>query len=297
MTKKTRIAAALLVLALLLGGCGAAAPAKAAPSPTPGPTPTPTPRPDRNGFDPKTNQTVVLGGLSFELPSYYEEASAEEGRLFKITYPLSNAGLVCKELNAVLSDQQLEENKVEIMERLFSSSGRTSDVSVITAAGMKGLLACYSGDANGVPLDFRCVVVNDPGGSLYLLMLFVSQDSPYDYTADFDRILSSARRTTESAAAPTAEPKAQTSAGQVDPELKAMLDEYEEFIDEYVAFMKDFNSGKTVDLSRSVRLMTKYADLTAKIEAIDEKNLSDADYLYYSQVMLRVSQKLLEAAG
>ena len=51
------------------------------------------------------------------------------------------------------------------------------------------------------------------------------------------------------------------------------------------------------DMMKYLNFLSKYADFAEKADAVDEKNLSDADYLYYSQAMLRISQKLLEAVG
>ena len=39
--------------------------------------------------------------------------------------------------------------------------------------------------------------------------------------------------------------------------------------------------------------MAKYVDVMQKLDEIDEEKLSDADALYYAEVQLRISQKLL----
>ena len=96
---------------------------------------------------------------------------------------------------------------------------------------------------------------------------------------------------------PTATADTEISANGVSPDLKIALDEYESFMDEYIAFMENYNES-----SDSLEMIADYSKMLArlesvqnKIDAIDEDSLSDTDYLYYSQVMLRCSQKIANA--
>ena len=80
----------------------------------------------------------------------------------------------------------------------------------------------------------------------------------------------------------------------VDPELKAYLDSYEAFVDSYVEFKE------TADQGDYAEYLAKLADLTSKMqeynEAIanyDTSNMSTVDSLYFAQVTLRCSQKML----
>ena len=57
------------------------------------------------------------------------------------------------------------------------------------------------------------------------------------------------------------------------------------------------SSGNTTSmLADYATYMQKYADLAAKIEAMDTKSMSAADSAYYIEVTARCSQKLLSAA-
>lgn len=82
------------------------------------------------------------------------------------------------------------------------------------------------------------------------------------------------------------------------PEIKEAIDSYEAFVDEYVKFMKKYNNS-----GDSLSMLGDYLDYTEKslkmskeFEEIADKELTDAEALYYSDVLLRCSQKMLEAA-
>ena len=81
--------------------------------------------------------------------------------------------------------------------------------------------------------------------------------------------------------------------------VKEAIDAYERFIDEYIEFMNRFsNSG-----SSSLTLLADYAKYIEKLSDLEDKmdkmedDLNDAETLYYTEVMLRCSQKLLNAAS
>ena len=84
----------------------------------------------------------------------------------------------------------------------------------------------------------------------------------------------------------------------VTPEVKEAMDSYEAFFDKYIEFMQVYEeSESTAELMLEYAdYMAQYAEMTEKIEAIDEDSLSTADQMYYIEVMSRVSQKLLDAS-
>ena len=294
MKRRAQIAAILVILALLMVGCGGTSAAKTAPSPTP----EPTPRPDRNGFDRDTNQTVTLGELSFSIPAYYKERDNGDNMIiFDFTDPTADGGLICCVWDGAITDDAFLEQEETFADKTLKKLGavRKGALADISTAGMKGFSAYGEFKESEINGGVWFVSLNDTGKKYYGWFLLQSFDTPYNYYPDFNKILGSIKKLPE----PTPEPKSETASGAVDPELKAMLDEYEAFMDEYVKFMKDYKTGsvKTSDLTKYMNMLTKYSDFMSKVDAIDEKSLSDADYLYYSQVMLRVSQKLLEAAG
>jgi hypothetical protein len=83
----------------------------------------------------------------------------------------------------------------------------------------------------------------------------------------------------------------------VDPELKAFLDSYEDFVDEYVEFMKKYQEDPTNAismLSEYADIMQKYVDFADKVSKYNSSNLSTEDYKYYIEVTSRCTQKMLD---
>ena len=87
--------------------------------------------------------------------------------------------------------------------------------------------------------------------------------------------------------------------GLVDPELKAFLDSYEEYMDSYIEFMQKMadNPDDLTIMAEYANMMLKYNEFAAAIEKYDsDEDMSEADRLYYIEVITRVEQKLLEAS-
>lgn len=113
--------------------------------------------------------------------------------------------------------------------------------------------------------------------------------------ADPSPSTASAPETTEAVSEEPA-PEAPVSADGVSPEVKEALDSYEAVMDEYVAFMHKYQeSGYSASmLSDYLSMLDKYNEFSAKIQAMDTENMTDADYSYYIEVTSRVAQKLRE---
>jgi len=81
----------------------------------------------------------------------------------------------------------------------------------------------------------------------------------------------------------------------ISKEFKETMDAYEKFMDEYVTFMKKYNSSKDVSsmLVDYMSFLAKYADYTSKIDKLGNSEMTDEEALYYAEVNLRISQKLL----
>ena len=91
------------------------------------------------------------------------------------------------------------------------------------------------------------------------------------------------------------EEKADT--GDISAEFKDAMDAYEACVDEYVSLMKKMQADPT-----NMELMADYMDYLAKIEDMEEKmtawegNMNAAEEAYYTKVMLRCSEKMMNAA-
>lgn len=82
--------------------------------------------------------------------------------------------------------------------------------------------------------------------------------------------------------------------------IKEFCKSYEDFIDEYCAFMKKYQSANEIDaagmMGDYLKFTTKLADMESKAQILDDGSWNDAETAYYSEVLLRCSQKILKAA-
>ncbi len=80
------------------------------------------------------------------------------------------------------------------------------------------------------------------------------------------------------------------------PEVKEAIDSYEEFIDEYCKFMKEYTSSSNPMLMMSEYLdyMQRLSDMSEKFDKIDNSDWTTAETAYYTEVMLRCQNKLLD---
>lgn len=89
-----------------------------------------------------------------------------------------------------------------------------------------------------------------------------------------------------------------TATEGINPEFKAAMDSYEKFFDEYIIFMKAYQESDNPAgmVKEYTAMMTQYLETMTALLEIDEETLSHEEALYYAEVMLRINQKLLEAA-
>ena len=116
-------------------------------------------------------------------------------------------------------------------------------------------------------------------------MMVQSEDTVYDYSADFDKIC-------ESVVYKEAEEG--EDSGNLDPEFKEMMDAYEEFFDEYIAFMEKYKENPTDMslLSELSDMLTKEAEMLKEMEGLDQSEMSSAELAYYLEVTGRIYEKL-----
>ena len=90
----------------------------------------------------------------------------------------------------------------------------------------------------------------------------------------------------------------ETDPDQVDPELKAFLNDYEEFIDEYIEFMEKYSeSGNPAGmLADYTDMVQKYTEFANKLDQYNAEEMSPADATYYVEVTARCSEKLMKAS-
>ena len=76
-------------------------------------------------------------------------------------------------------------------------------------------------------------------------------------------------------------------------DVKAAIDSYEAFIDEYCEFMESYDASDMTMLAKHAELLQKEVEMTTKFDAISDQDLTEAEILYYTEVSLRCSQKML----
>ena len=124
---------------------------------------------------------------------------------------------------------------------------------------------------------------------------------PTEATEEAEAVEEAEDEAAEETPEPTPEPtpEATPAPAGVSPEFKETMDSYEAFFDEYCDFMKKMSDDPTdfTILMEYADVMTRYADIMDKLDAIDEDELSPADEAYYIEAMARIEVKLLEAAN
>lgn len=106
---------------------------------------------------------------------------------------------------------------------------------------------------------------------------------------------SSTEKTTEKKAEEATEKKESNATG-IDPNFKAAMDSYEEFMDDYVAFMKKYNANPNdlTLLTDYFDYLDEYADMVKEFDKWEDEDLNNEEMDYYLEVQTRVTQKLLE---
>ncbi|MBQ7993443.1 MAG: hypothetical protein IJ252_10470, partial [Solobacterium sp.] len=75
------------------------------------------------------------------------------------------------------------------------------------------------------------------------------------------------------------------------------MEAYEAFFDEYVSFMKSIDEDNLGldQMTRYLEFLNKYNDAMEALDAIDESTLTPEEDKLYTETLLRIDQKLLEA--
>ena len=267
----------------------------------------------RNGFDQATNQTYEYQGFAFSLPSYMTPALQEKGNV-NISFNGETQGTVLLGIEKVIPSytaEQFESMKTDLINKLAENLEITwQSTSAVTIAGYSGMSGTTVTPTEKGQSEIDEYIWFDAANQAVFVMYYIESDqSIYTYSEDMKKIVASVTYTGNGITTqeePAQEP-ADTGANAentdvpagVTPEFKAQMDEYEAFFDEYVEFMQKYSeSDNPVALmSEYLDFMQKYTKAMEALDAIDESTLSDADSLYFAQVMLRIDEKLLAAVS
>lgn len=86
--------------------------------------------------------------------------------------------------------------------------------------------------------------------------------------------------------------------GTVRPDVKAAIDSIEAFYDEYIVFMNEYNAsgGSLSMLAEYMDYMGKLVEMSEKMDAIGDGDLTDAELAYYLEAQGRINAKLYQLA-
>ncbi|MBE6123480.1 MAG: hypothetical protein E7190_12330 [Erysipelotrichaceae bacterium] len=252
-----------------------------------------------NDFDTMEHQTLSVGDYVMDIPAwpsedthtyFYPENAGNEFAMFTVT----------KGDAAGVSDDALVQNRKEYIsgvmgndsfkdsELLSDESFRMNDI-VMNSALIHTTIVGNNSSVTGL---FRTIwFVNPSDGSLIALQMMESDDCPVGYRDDFEKIAGSVRPAqTQTVSEPAGN-------GMSFEEFKQKMDSYEQFFNTYVEFMKSYDSSDTSAMMQYLNLMAQYTEAIEALDSIDESTLTPEQDAYYLQVMLRIDQKLLEAAN
>lgn len=80
-------------------------------------------------------------------------------------------------------------------------------------------------------------------------------------------------------------------------DIKEAIDSYEAFVDEYCEFMKNYDPSDINSLTKYTDLINKEIEMSKEFKDIENMKLTTAEALYYSEVSLRCSKKMMETAS
>ena len=314
--KKGAVLACSAVLAMgVLAGCSSgtqpateteAAPAAEAPAAA---TTSSDSKPAKDGFDTLTNQSIEVAGVEFSVPAYYGEPTTEGASTFYYAEPntvfimtqetdMSASGMTREQFDATQKDEFAA--GVEEGGELTISSSKDREV-----AGLSARVFSAEGNLGGTNMDTHSVIFyNDATGVMGTIALVQTENAQFDYLDDFAKIVDSAKlvesEKPEAESEPAEEAQAESTAdsesadsGEVDPELKQWLDEYEAVVDSYVEFMNNYDPNDLSSMTTYLDMLQQYSEFAAQVDSLDTSNMSAADYAYYIEVTSRCAEKLI----
>lgn len=133
----------------------------------------------------------------------------------------------------------------------------------------------------------------------------------YDFAAVLERYdaetAEQARRSEQTDTAQSTDAAVETDAqstsaaddAAIRPEFQKAMDSYEAFFSEYAELMQSLSNdpGNLTLLAKYADYMSQYTETMEALDSIDEDELTTAELSYYIEVMSRIQQMLLAAAG
>lgn len=156
-----------------------------------------------SGFDPATNQTITLGGITFSFPAYYDVLDEESTEQQRSYYPKPKnyyASLVFSVEYAELSQSDFDNMKSEIADAIIDTLKESGGISQVqsestTIAGLSAWsISCVSESLFiSSPVRWSFVFNPESKAMVYIMHSHDSTDqSNYDYIGDYCKVLESA---------------------------------------------------------------------------------------------------------
>ncbi|MCQ2498578.1 MAG: zinc-ribbon domain-containing protein [Lachnospiraceae bacterium] len=159
------------------------------------------------------------------------------------------------------------------------------------------------GQLSGMSFSGKVTLINNDNSNRLIVISFdESKNSNYSNEDGYNSILESAEILESGNSGDESTTKNNNSSeldkDGVSKELKDFLDSYEKFMDDYVEFMKKYISNSDNILSMAadyMKMLEELEEFEKKADKYKTDNMSDADLKYYTKVMLRIEEKMLEA--
>ncbi len=255
---------------------------------------------EKNGFNEASNVDYTIGGITFSVPDYYKEEGVNESTIVFGAYeeetPVSLLRFIYSESSEKITYDQLEDAWDHARESLANSLENcevlaSEDISI---AGWTGKSFSFVGSQiDGVA---TCIIDLINGNRAIEINFFQDENSKYDYISDYEKILNSAVPAPEGVQNTVPTPS-QTPSDDIRPDFKQALDSYEKFFDEYIAFMNEYQTSDNPlgMLTDYLEFMTRYTEAMEDLQNMDTASMTPAESAYYTEVMLRINQKLYDS--
>lgn len=168
-------------------------------------------KPTKDGFDEKTNAAVQVAGVEFSIPDYYVLSKGSGSMDYYYAEQGGAVAMIGVETDAVndSTESDFDSSKYGIAANFAKSSGftirSTKDASV---AGLPGCVAELDGKIENIDTQMTLLFFfNERESSLGYVLLAQTNNTKFDYTADFEKVIESAKI----GAAATGEQVAQSS--------------------------------------------------------------------------------------
>lgn len=301
--KKTRLIAILMTICLttlMLTSCGGSADKEEAV--------------EKSARTADNYNTIEEGGLRFQMPDYFGEP--ELSGSVKNYYAETGNGLVDLQLYSIdgtLNEDSFEDECREIYDSTMSGLKNTDGLTdflegssneMTLECGLHSMMYIYSFTLSGVDITAIMTFINNiDSGKIIVASLMQSDQSEYDYTNAYTKMIRKCEMTDDgSASEDTSEQNGDSSdsdSGLLSPEFKKTMDDYEAWFDHYCEVMKKYQEDPSnlELLSEMTELLSEETTMLEEMEKMDQSDMNTAELAYYLEVTARIEKNLLEVAN